>query len=153
MKYECAPELQRIVEEVSQLLFPHVKIPFVKCIRSYGSSARGTIARCHSLGKAMQTGMGIKAFYTIEFISEEFDKLSEEDKVKTIIHELMHIPFSFGGGFKHHDHVTDRNVNKHYIAYKKKKEEKESFLKRPSFSVAETWPDEINEKQKNLFEI
>ena len=31
----------------------------------------------------------------------------------------MHIPKTFGGGFKHHDYVTDENVNKCYKEYKK----------------------------------
>jgi predicted metallopeptidase len=58
--------------------------------------------------------LNTKAAYLIEVISEKFDKLSEEEKTKTIIHELMHIPKAFGGGFKHHDFVTSRNVDKIY---------------------------------------
>ena len=42
-------------------------------------------------------------------------------KIKTIIHELMHIPKTFGGGFKHHNFVTEKNVNKFYKAYKSEK--------------------------------
>jgi len=117
MRYEFAPDLQEKAEEISRILFPHVKLDFVKCIRSYGSSSRGTIARCHALGKVMQKAMNLKAFYTLEFISERFDKFSEEEKTKIIIHELMHIPFAFGGGFKHHNHVTEENVEIHYRTY------------------------------------
>ncbi len=122
MKYEYDFELQEIAEEISRLLFPHIKIGFVKCIRSYGTSTKRTIARCHALGKVMQKAMGVKAFYALEFLSERFDKLSREEQLKVIIHELMHIPKTFGGGFKHHDHVTDKNVNLHYQTYKAKKE-------------------------------
>ncbi|MEK6875098.1 MAG: putative metallopeptidase [Nanoarchaeota archaeon] len=122
MKYELAPDIQAKTQEISKILFPHVRLDFVKCFRSYGTSSRGTIARCHGLGKLMQKALGFKAFYVLEFISERFDKLPEEEKIKVIIHELMHIPFSFGGGFKHHDHVTERNINKHYSIYKKIKE-------------------------------
>ena len=61
--------------------------------------------------------MKTKAFYTIEFISERFDKMNEKDKIKTIIHELMHIPKSFGGGFKHHDYVTEENIESLYRKY------------------------------------
>ena len=32
----------------------------------------------------------------------------------------MHIPKTFGGGFKHHNFVTERNVNLMYKEYKKK---------------------------------
>ena len=66
----------------------------------------------------MQKAMGVSAFYALEFLSERFEKLSEEDQIKVIIHELMHIPKTFGGGFKQHHIVTDSNVNKLYKEYK-----------------------------------
>lgn len=117
MKYEFAEDIQIEAEEISRLLFPHVKLDFVKCFRSYGTSSRRTIARCHALGKLMQKALNVKAFYALEFLSERFDKMDDEEKTKVIIHELMHIPFSFGGGFKHHDVVTDKNVEKIYKKY------------------------------------
>ncbi|MAG02033.1 metallopeptidase [Candidatus Pacearchaeota archaeon] len=117
IKYELDDELQKIVNEIALLLFPHVKMDSVVCMRSYGSSSRGTIARCHALGKAMQLALGRRGFYVIEVISKRFDKLSNEDKLKTLIHELMHIPKSFGGGFRHHDYVCDRNVEIEYERY------------------------------------
>jgi predicted metallopeptidase len=125
MKYEFAPDLQRIAEDVSKVLFPYINMTRVKCFRSYGSSSKRTLARCHALNKIMQKALGIQAFYPLEFLSENFDKLSEDEQVKIIIHELMHIPKSFGGGFRHHDFVCDKNVNKCYKLYKIKKEDVE----------------------------
>lgn len=121
MKYEFAPDLQEIAEEISKLLFPHVDIQRVKCFRGYGTSSKRTIARCHALGKIMQKAIDTKAFYVLEFLSERFDKLDNEEKIKVIIHELMHIPKTFGGGFKHHGFVCEKSVNKYYQEYKKKK--------------------------------
>lgn len=124
MRYEFAPDLQKLAEEISILLFPHIKIERVKCFRSFGTSSRRTIARCHALGKLMQMALKVDAFYPMEFLSERFDKLSFEEQVKVIIHELMHIPKTFGGGFRHHDFVTDKNVNllyKKYINFKNSK--------------------------------
>lgn len=126
MKYEYAPDLQKTAEEISRLLFPHVKIDRVKCFRSYGTSSRGTIARCHTIGKLLQRAMNEQPFYALEFISERFDKLSDEEKLKTIIHELMHIPQTFGGGFRNHDHVCESNVNRCYKEYREKKKEIEN---------------------------
>jgi len=123
MRYEFAQDIQKIAEEISRILFPHVQIERVKCFRSYGTSSRRIIARCHALGKVMQKAMGVQAFYTLEFLSERFDKLDEEEKIRTIIHELMHIPKTFGGGFKHHNVVTEKNVNKFYKDYQKRKYE------------------------------
>ena len=122
IKYEYAPDLQIQAEEISKVLFPHVKISNISCVRSYGGRARGTIARCHALGKVMQMAMRTKAFYAVEFITEQFEKLPEDEKTRVIIHELMHIPKTFGGGFVHHDYVTERNVDKlfnHYVKLKK----------------------------------
>ncbi len=121
MKYKYAPDLQKIAEDISNSLFPWINISRIKCFRSFGSSSRNTLARCHSLGKLMQKALGIPAFYPLEFISERFDKLSEEEQIKTIIHELMHIPKSFGGGFRHHDFVCSKNINKCYRIYQSKK--------------------------------
>lgn len=70
----------------------------------------------------MQKAIGIRAVYALEFLSERFDKLDKEEQIKVIIHELMHIPKTFGGGFKHHDFVTERNVNKMYKEYKRRKD-------------------------------
>lgn len=92
-------------------------------MRSHGSSSRGTIARCHALGKAMQLALGRKGFYVIEVISKRFDKLPNDEKIKVLIHELMHIPKSFGGGFRHHDFVCEENIEiefQKYINYKRR---------------------------------
>jgi predicted metallopeptidase len=124
MKYEYAEDIQKTAEEISTMLFPHIDISNVKCFRSYGTNSRGTIARCHGLPKVMQKAIGIKAIYVLEFLTERFEKFNKEEQVKVIIHELMHIPKSFGGGFKHHDFVTEKNVNRCYAEYKKRLDEK-----------------------------
>ncbi|MBI2043659.1 metallopeptidase [Candidatus Pacearchaeota archaeon] len=124
MKYEYAPDLQETAEEISKLLFPHVIMERVKCFRSYGSAGRNTVARCHTVGKLIQKALGIKAHYVLEFISEKFDRQTEGEKIKVIIHELMHIPKTFGGGFKHHDYVCDKNINLFYKKYENTKGKK-----------------------------
>lgn len=125
MKYEFAPDLQEIAEEVSRMLFPYIDVTRIKCFRSYGTSTKRTLARCHALGKLMQAAMTTKAFYALEFLSERFNRLDKEEQVKVIIHELMHIPKTFGGGFKHHDFVCEKNINMMYKTYIAKKNERE----------------------------
>lgn len=117
MKYEYSPGLQVLAEDIAMRLFPHVRIDRIKCFRSYGSSTNNTIARCHALGKLLQEAMEVEPFYALEFLGEQFDKMDREEKIKVMIHELMHIPETFGGGFKHHNVVNDRNVNKCYKDY------------------------------------
>ncbi len=119
IKYHQAPDIKKIAEEiVIKLKWNHVLLEHVAFIRSTGSKARRTLARCHALGKAMQIGMGRKkGFYLIEVISEKFDKLPVNEQLKVIIHELMHIPKSFGGGFIHHDKVHEDSVDHVYKHY------------------------------------
>ena len=111
MKYEDAPDLRERMQEMVNLLeMNHIALERVECLRSFGSSSKRTIARCHTIGKLMQKAMKTKAFYAIEFL-ERFDKMSYEEQDKVIIHELMHIPKTFGGGFRNHDFVCERNVD------------------------------------------
>jgi len=121
MKYEEAPDLQARMEDfVRTLEMDHINLARVRCLRSYGSSTKRTIARCHALGKFMQKAMGTPAFYAIEFL-EKFEKLKPEDQDKVIIHELMHIPKTFGGGFRQHDYVCEENIEQFYRLFLKRK--------------------------------
>lgn len=119
MHYEIDYEIQDIANDVIRKLnFSHIDVEKIVCLRSHGSKSRRTLARIHGLPKIMQIAMNTKAFYAIEIISENFDTLSHEDKIKTIIHELMHIPKSFGGGFRNHrPFVTSKTVEKAFKEY------------------------------------
>ena len=112
LRYEFSEDWTNRAREVAGTLgYRHVIPERLTVVRSWGSKTRRTIARIHSIGKVMMLGMGHKkSFYVIELISKNFDMQSEEDKLETIIHELMHIPKTFGGGFRHHDRVCSRNV-------------------------------------------
>ncbi len=127
IKYFQADDIKKEAEEICKTLnWDHVDLSNLGFLRSTGSMAPRTIARCHALGKAMQIAMGRNTgFYLIEVISEKFDRLPESEKTKTIIHELMHIPKTFGGGFIHHNMVHEgsvRDVYSHYVNLKKNKE-------------------------------
>lgn len=119
MKYEYSESLQVLAEDVSRRLFPHIETSRIKCFRSYGSSAGGVVARCHALGKLMQQAMDCDAFYALEFLGEKFNKMSTGEKVKIVIHQLMHVPKSVGRDFNRHDVVTDENVERAYGDYLK----------------------------------
>lgn len=122
MKYKKACDLrEKGLDIIEKLNLSHIDSNNVFFIRSYGSKTRRTIARCHAMNKVMQLALNRKAVYVIEMISEKFDKLDEEERIKTIIHELMHIPKSFGGGFKFHNYVCNKEVDKMYKKYLEKK--------------------------------
>jgi len=124
MKYEIDHDIQWLAEDIIKKIgLDHIDIERIICVKSSGSKSKQTVARIHGLSKIMQKALRIKAIYAIEFIAENFDHLEKEEKIKTIIHELLHIPKNMGGGFRNHrPYVTRRHVNKIYKAYKESKD-------------------------------
>jgi predicted metallopeptidase len=111
IKYYSAPDIKKQVDEISSdLELFHVVPQFVFCVRSKGSKAKRTIARIHGLGKIWQGVLNRPPSYTIEVISEIYDKMSKEEKEKTLIHELLHIPGGFSGGFRPHKGYVERKI-------------------------------------------
>jgi len=111
VEYYEAPDVKRLVDEmVERLDLYHVVPQFVHCVRSRGSESRRTVARIHGLSRIWQEALRRPASYVIEVISERYDRLSQEEKEKTLIHELLHIPKGFTGGFRPHRGYVDRKT-------------------------------------------
>lgn len=109
IKYFEASDVKKRVDEIaSTLKLFHITPQFVFCIRSKGSKSTRTIARIHGLGKIWQETLNLPPTYIIEVISERYDRLTEEEKEKTLIHELLHIPHGFSGGFRPHKGYVSR---------------------------------------------
>ncbi len=97
-----APDLKaRVVWVANSLEMGHVKLEHISCFRSKGSKSRA-YARIWALPKIFQRAIGTNAHYSIEFL-ERFERLSEIEKDKVIIHELLHIPKGFSGGLRPHN--------------------------------------------------
>ncbi|MCX6654585.1 MAG: putative metallopeptidase [Candidatus Bathyarchaeota archaeon] len=125
IEYFPADDIKNRVDEIIDLLmFDHVRAGNVYCVRSRGSQSRRTIARIHGLGRIWQLAMKIDATYIIEVISEQFDSLSKEGQDRVLVHELLHIPHGFQGGFRHHkDYVTSENVDVWFKRLQEKRKE------------------------------
>jgi len=109
VKYYPAKDVEETIEEIIiDLNMSHIRVKNVKCCRSTGSKAKRTLARIHALPRVWQETLNLQPHYVIEVLSERFDKLDEAEKLKTLIHELLHIPASFGGGFRHHGKLVNR---------------------------------------------
>lgn len=119
-RYERAPDVSRLVSDIiDKLSFSHIPKNRVYCYRSYGSKARNVIARIHSLPRIWQQALSEPAYYAVEVLSEQYDTLPIDEQEKTLIHELLHIPNSFGGGFRHHKNwVTTKRVEALYVLLK-----------------------------------
>jgi predicted metallopeptidase len=124
LTFEEAPDVKELAEEIIETLgLFHVVPQYVYCYRSKGSESRRVVARIHGLGKIWQEALRRPATYIIEVISEQYDQLSIEEKEKTVIHELLHIPKGFSGGFRpHRGYIDTKKVEKlHKILLEKRK--------------------------------
>jgi predicted metallopeptidase len=116
IQYHLAKDIDvRVKEILRKLNMTHVDETRLICLRSKGSGSRRVIARCHGLSRIMQLALNQKPHYVIEILSERFDRLNKEDQTKVLIHEILHIPHSFGGGFRSHEpFVTRAKVQRMY---------------------------------------
>jgi predicted metallopeptidase len=121
IQYGLAEDIDlRVKEIIRKLKMTHIDETRVICLRSKGSRSRRVIARCHGLTRIMQVALNKKPHYIIEILSERFDRLSREDQTKVLIHEILHIPHCFGGGFRaHKSYVTTAKVQKVYYEFMK----------------------------------
>lgn len=123
LKYLEAPDIKMLVQEIIDRLGLSYVVPeSVHCYRSQGSKSKRIIARIHGLGRIWQKALGLPPVYIIEVLSERYDRLTQEDKEKTMIHELLHIPKGFKGGFRPHKGYISRklveNLHNEYIKRK-----------------------------------
>ncbi len=120
IKYHEAPDIKLLVDTIiKELRFTHINPQLVYCFRSRGTKSRHTIARVHGLEKLWQLAMKTHPRYLIEVIAERYDRLNQTDKEKVIIHELLHIPKSFSGGFRpHKGYINKKTINKLHETFK-----------------------------------
>jgi predicted metallopeptidase len=116
IEYRPAADIDLKVKEIlRKLKLTHIDGTRLISLRSRGSGSRRVIARCHGLSRVMQMALHQKPHYVIEVLSERFDQLTKEDQTKVLIHEILHIPHSFGGGFRtHRRFVTKARVQRAY---------------------------------------
>jgi len=131
MKTESAPDLKEIIEDiVGKLNMNHIDVDRIVCMRSFKSTTNA-LARIWSLPKIWQKALCVDAHYIIEAVSEKFDNLSDDEKKRTMLHELMHIPKSFSGSLLSHKcshfdgkgghkikRIAKRSVDKLFKLYK-----------------------------------
>jgi len=116
VQYKKAPEIKRQIRVlIKELKFTHIKPNQIHCIRSFDAKTRA-VARNEGMAKIFHEVVGIEPNYIIEVNAKRFDKLSDRDKVKTLIHELMHIPKTFSGALLSHrgryHRINEREVER-----------------------------------------
>jgi len=116
MKYDRAPDIKKRIDALIEALeFAYIKPKQIYCIRSFDAKTRA-YARIWGMAKLFSEVAGIAPTYIIEVNAKKFDKLSDRDQLKTLVHELMHIPRTFSGALLSHKgphhRINDREVEK-----------------------------------------
>ncbi len=121
MEWQIDTKQKRILQKILEMSeFSYVNAGQITLYRSYGSSSRA-YARIWGLPRVWQQALTLKPHYIIEVISERYDKLSPTDQVKTLIHELLHIPKNFSGALVPHkgrrQNINHDIINRIYRSY------------------------------------
>lgn len=116
MKYLLAPDIKHQIDFlIDKLNYTYIKPKNIHCIRSFDAKTRA-YARIWGMAKLFKEVAGIEPHYIIEVNAKKFDKLPKREQIKTLIHELMHIPKTFSGALLSHRgrnrRINDREVEK-----------------------------------------
>jgi predicted metallopeptidase len=120
--WEKAPDVKKDVTQILRTIdLPYVKPNKIFCYRTQGSKSR-SYARIWSFPKIFQDALGLEPAYVIEVLARHYDKLGSEEKIKVLIHELLHIPRNFSGALV--PHITQsrhlqKTANALYDEYRK----------------------------------
>lgn len=102
VEWKNAPDIKkRVIFLKKHLNIDWIKTTNIYCFRSQNSSSRA-YARIWGLSKVWQSALKEKPSYIIEVLSERFDKLSDKEKDKVLLHEITHIPKNFSGALLPH---------------------------------------------------
>lgn len=102
LEWQEAKDVKRDITKIIKTLeFSHIKSSRIYTYRTQGSKARA-YARTWMMPKIFQHALDIDPAYVIEVLSKYYDKLSEDEKTKVLIHELLHIPKNFSGALLSH---------------------------------------------------
>ena len=92
---------KRVKNLLSKLNFKNFDSERIYCLRSENANTRA-IARIYGLSRVWQKVLNQKPAYIIEVVSEKFDRLSDSEKNKVLLHEIAHIPKNFSGSLVPH---------------------------------------------------
>ncbi len=124
LEWEEANDVKKGIKEIVKALdFNHIVVSRVFTYRTEGSKARA-YARTWMMPKIFQHALGVEPAYIIEVLSKYYDKLSDDEKTRVLIHELLHIPKNFSGALLSHRGVNrhiEKQANEFFKQYKKLK--------------------------------
>lgn len=112
MVWEKAPDLKKKIRKFAlELELTWLKTSRLFVYRSFNSTSRA-YARTWSFPRIWQLSLKEKPAYVLEFLAERFDRLSQTDQDKVILHELTHIPRNFSGALVAHTRRGNHSFHK-----------------------------------------
>ncbi len=110
MKYSPAADVKKQIDQlIKRLNLTYIKPKNIHCIRSFDVKTRAS-ARIWGMAKLFKEVAGIEPHYIIEVNAKRFDKLPQREQIKTLVHELLHIPRTFSGALLSH-RGRERRIN------------------------------------------
>lgn len=92
---------KRVKALVNNLEMDWINVDDIYFVNSTNSSSRA-YARIWGLSRIWQIVLKEKPKYIIEVLSQRFNKLTQKEKDKVLLHELAHIPKNFSGSLLPH---------------------------------------------------
>jgi len=132
LKFKRAIEEEELLKDIIEKLgWNYINSEQIRCVFSENSSSRA-VGRIWSTPRIFGFAFGSKPCYVVELIKNKYEKLSNKDKVKVLIHELMHIPKTFSGALSPHNKMgktlvcnrLDTMYNKYYQLLNQEEKEK-----------------------------
>ena len=116
--YEPAEDVRKLaLNIIKKLEFNHINPNRIFFVRSRNSRS-SSVARIWALPSIWRYALNLEPTYIIEVLAEKYDSLPESEKIKVLIHELLHIPSKFSGGLRPHGKCVNRKrVNELYLRY------------------------------------
>ncbi|MFH1786334.1 MAG: putative metallopeptidase [archaeon] len=105
LELKKAPQgLQMLLGDIIRSIpeFGHIDPSRVHLIVSNSDSR--ALALCHEMSRRIQFALGVPPHYVIELVEKHWSGLDAEMRAKVLIHELYHIPKTFSGHLRSHDH-------------------------------------------------
>ena len=111
LRYEPLPCLCNIIRMIVEALpeaFGHVRTGRVYCVASRGHRG-ASLARIHGMSPAW-AAVGLGPAYLIEVVEENYAPLPPQERVRVVIHELLHIPRTFSGALRPHGRLVNERA-------------------------------------------
>jgi predicted metallopeptidase len=111
LKFKRAYNEEALVKDIADKLgWNYLNTEQIRCVFSKNSSAKRVLGRIWSTPRIFSEVFETKPLYVIELLEGRYTQLSEKDRVKVLIHELLHIPKTFSGALSPHKQMA-RTLN------------------------------------------